>query len=686
MGPPPRAVFAAFAVLLALVLLTLGSPPPTTAQSPAILGPYIDAPIRPASSARGLRARPQRAFLTPAESPRPVRRSAAPPALTLPRARAGEPAQSQRALGSNLPPPFISFEGLGLAAGGGYFPPDPNGDVGPNHYVQAVNIAIGVFDKTGALVSTSTFDDLFDGTGTPCDNNNRGDPIALYDGLADRWLVSDMAWSPGYTAPSYECIAVSKTADPVLGGWWLYALRTGETVLDDYPKLGVWSDGYYLSSNMMTPFSYIFTGVRVWALPREPMLRGLPITPISFDLPCSREPCAFSLLPSTLRGALPPSGAPDFFASIDQPDQLHLWKFHADWANPGASTFTGPVNLTVTPFVMPCDAANLLACVPTRSGERLDALGDRLMMPLQYRNLGGIESLWVNHTIAGSSAPNTPTWIRWYEIRNPNAAPSIHQEGNWQPDSNYRWMGSLAVNRLGDMALGYSVAGSTLNPAIRYAGRLGTDPLGTLGQGETSLVEGTGAQSGDRNRWGDYSAMMVDPVDDCTFWYTNEYYTTIGLNWQTRIGAFRSPNCAAPSPPVPTETPAAKPTQVVRCEDAYEPDDTPALAHALTTPQLHNFSSPADQDWVFFSVKSNWVYHIRAAPPANYPTEPHLALYVNGNEVAANDHYFGNSAEIWWWNTLGDQTAYVRVTELQGRADCGNSQYTLSVEGMKDKP
>jgi hypothetical protein len=227
-------------------------------------------------------------------------------------------------------------------------------------------------------------------------------------------------------------------------------------------------------------------------------------------------------------------------------------------------------------------------------------------------------------------------------------------------------------------------------PAIRYAGRRASDPLNTLTLGETSLIDGTGSQNGGFARWGDYSAMTIDPVDDCTFWYTNEYYAVTGNMWRTRIGSFTFPGCSIP-PPSPSPLPGAPslPTATPkppRCEDYYEPDDAPWLAHSITAPELHNFSAPGDEDWVKFMALANWVYHIKAASPSNFPTEPHLELYVNGNLVASNDHYFGNVAEIWWWNNLGDATAYVRVTEMQGRSECGNSQYTLSVEGFREKP
>jgi hypothetical protein len=188
------------------------------------------------------------------------------------------------------------------------------------------------------------------------------------------------------------------------------------------------------------------------------------------------------------------------------------------------------------------------------SSETLDTLGDRLMTWLQYRNINGVQSLWVSRTVVAGSS----TGVRWMEVRNMSATPSVYQQGTYAPDSNYRWMPSLAVDKAGNMAIGYSVSSSSMYPAIRYAGRLVTDTLGTLGQTETTLIAGTGAQNyNNYQRWGDYSSMSVDPVDDCTFWYTTEYYETTGGNWQTRIGSFQYPSCSSTTP---TSTPTATTT------------------------------------------------------------------------------------------------------------------------------
>jgi hypothetical protein len=466
--------------------------------------------------------------------------------------------------GPNMPSPMQNFAGLDKFNWGAGYPPDTNGDVGPNDYVQAVNTSIGIFSKTGNPLATFTFDALFAsaGTGTPCDTNNNGDPVALYDAQANRFIVADFAWTNIDDGPYYECIAASKTGDPVSGGWWLYAVRADDDAhpwLNDYPKLGVWSDGIYMSANMFDCVNGCgagtnFAGVRVWALNRDDLYSGAALRVVRFDA----GPGYFTLLPSNLRATATPvqtlsapfkvylpaillqcADGPNYFVSNDQIlFALDVFKFHVDWCNPSASTFTGPTLVGQDTYSEP-------SSVPESSGApNLDSLGSRLMMQNQYRNINGNESLWIAHT-----ADNAPTGIRWYQVNvtGGTVATTPVQQGTYSPDANYRWMPSLAVDRLGNMAVGYSVSSSTQHPDIRYAGRLAGDPLGTLGQGETTVIVGKGSQTscfaGTCSRWGDYSAMTVDPVDDCTFWYTTEYYVADGGDWQTRIASFRFPAC-----------------------------------------------------------------------------------------------------------------------------------------------
>ncbi len=536
-------------------------------QSSEVVGPIIGTPVSPASFDGDVRDLPQikpdKPIIRPElKAPWELGNEAGAPRDFVDRA-----AQKSHAP-AVMPTPSQNFAGLDFSSVGAGWPPDTNGDVGPSHYIQTVNIGIGIYNKTGTQLAAFTFDTFWSnqgGTGsTPCDGNHNGDPVVLYDPISGRWILTDFAWVNTQDGPYYECIAVSKTADPVSGGWWLYALdagaRVGDDWLDDYPKLGIWSDGIYMGMNMFDCLnadcsSASYTGARVWALNRDDMTSGAALRTVMFDLGASYG----SVFPANLRGALPPANTPAFFgsvAAVDPPatsNTFNLWEFDVDWVTLANSTFTGPTALAVTTFSTP------FGTVPQQSpGEVLDDLSGRLMAQLQYRNIGGTESIWANHTVSSGGVLG----VRWYEIRNPNNAPTVFQQGTYQPDSNYRWMGSLAVDQNGNMAVGYSVSSSSMFPAIRYAGRLMTDTLGTLGQGEGTLLAGTGAQSGGSNRWGDYSAMTVDPVDDCTFWYTTEYYVSTGNNWQTRIGSFKFPSCASGPTPTPTttNTPGPSPT------------------------------------------------------------------------------------------------------------------------------
>ena len=475
----------------------------------------------------------------------------------LPSQTSGDPALQTAPATSTASPTPSSFAGLDFAGSGAGWPPDPNGDVGPNNYVQAVNTSIGIWTKGNTTPqATMTFDSLFSQapTGTPCDNSNQGDPVALYDPFGDRWIVSDFAWNDANysTGPFYQCMAVSKTSDPVAGGWYFYAwkIENGAS-LPDYPKLGVWPDGIYMSANVFASSgSGSFQNAQVWAFDRNQMEAGnAGAQAVTFSLPRTINGVTiFSLLPSNARAVTgaPPAGAPNYFASIYGSYNIRTWKFHVDWTTPANSTFTGPTNTAIATFnVGPSN-------VPELGGNNIDTLSYRLMMQNQYTNIGGRESLWLTHTVGSASHV---AQVRWYELPvTGGAIGSVRQQATWSPDSLNRFMPSLAVDKNGDMAIGYSVSNASMYPAIRYSGRLAGDSLNQLTQAEQTIVQGNGFQcctfsDGSTNtRWGDYSAMSIDP-DGCTFWYTGEYYdahptTLLGDNWQTRIASFQLPGCS----------------------------------------------------------------------------------------------------------------------------------------------
>ena len=431
------------------------------------------------------------------------------------------------------------------------YPPDPNGDVGPNHYVQMVNVHFAIYSKTGTLLyGPAAANTLWAGFGGTCETSNDGDPIVLYDKIADRWILSQFV----ATSPYGECIAVSTGPDPT-GSYYRYFFQFSTSVFYDYPKLGIWPDGYYLSANR---FTATFQGASAIALNRSAMLTGAAAAFQQFNTSITYG----VLLPSSLDGStLPPAGSPNYFVEVGA-TSLHLWKFHVDWLTPGNSTFTGPTTLPVAAYNELCPTTS--SCIPQPStGVGLDGLGDRLMQRLAYRNLVGYESLVVTHAVNAVSS-GTRAGVRWYEIRDPNGAVSIYQQGTYSPDTTNRWLGSAAMDKLGDIAMGYSVSSSAVYPSIRYTGRLVSDPLGTMTEAETILIAGTGSQTGTASRWGDYANMAVDPVDDCTFWFTSEYLTTTGTApWKTRIGSFRFSNCTAGQPTAtftPTSTSTATPT------------------------------------------------------------------------------------------------------------------------------
>jgi hypothetical protein len=428
-----------------------------------------------------------------------------------------------------------SFDGIGIPNYGvNAAPPDTNGAVGLTQYVQWVNEAFGVFDKaTGTrLFGPANGNTLWQGFGGPCETRNDGDPIVQYDKAANRWIMTQFA-VPGGAAGFHQCVAVSQTADAT-GAYFRY--QFDYTAFNDYPKVGVWPDAYYVTYNM---FTSTFQGARVCALDRAKMLAGQAATQQCVQLSTSFG----GLLPADLDGATaPPAGAPNYVVNFGS-NSLNVWKFHVDWAAPANTTFTGPTNLPVAAFTRACNGG---ACIP-QSGttQSLDSLADRLMYRLAYRNFGDHQSLVVNHSVnVGTNKKNTRSGVRWYELRISAAGvPSVFQQGTFSPDSAFRWMGSAAMDKVGNIGMGYSVSSSTLFPSIKFTGRSASDPLGTL-QDEISLHSGNGSQLRSLNRWGDYSSLSVDPVDDCTLWYTTEYLQQSGtFNWSTRIGKIKFGNC-----------------------------------------------------------------------------------------------------------------------------------------------
>jgi carboxypeptidase family protein len=445
------------------------------------------------------------------------------------------------AVAAAMPAAIRNFDGIGFpGVSCNCAPPDTNGEVGATQYVQIVNEGYQVFNKsTGASVLGPVgITTIWSGFGGVCETAGDGDPVVLYDQIAGRWLVSQFA---GAGTPTDECIAISTTSDAT-GAYYRYGFHLGSNFFD-YPHLAVWPDGYYMSDNVFNAAGTAYLGPQPFVFDRAKMLVGQPAT---FQTRAALGSSIDPILPADLDGSTPPpANAPETFVRYPGFGTYQTYHYQVNWATPASSTWTTFASPAAAGFSQVCGGG---ACVP-QSGttSTLDTLGDRLMFRLAYRNFGDHESVVGNYTVASGGVSG----IRWFELRGVTAGPeTVFQESTYQPDTTWRWMGSAAMNHNGDIAIGFSASSSAIHPEIRYAGRLAGDALNTLGQGETTLFSGAGSQVATSSRWGDYSDLTIDPVDDCTFWFTTEYYsTTTSFNWRTRIGSFILPGCGTPPPP-----------------------------------------------------------------------------------------------------------------------------------------
>jgi hypothetical protein len=432
-----------------------------------------------------------------------------------------------------IPSTTVNFRGIGA---NGSAPPDNDGAAGTTQYVELVNQEYAVFNKTGGVVQAArNTNTLWSGFGGDCETHNDGDGTILWDSMAQRWFIQQFTIDT--TLNMYnDCIAISTSADAT-GTWNRYSFAYLN--FPDYPKTGVWPDAYYASFNLFDSTGTVGLGTEVCAWDRNAMLNGTAATQQCFMATSSGE---HTLLPATLDGTTqPPAGEPEWYVGLSPNggSALGYYRFHVDWTTPLNSTLSAETDLPVNAFSQACGGGT---CIPQyRTSQRLDSLGDRLMFRLAYRNFGDHEAMVVTHSVTAG----TSVGARWYELRPSGGNLTVYQQGTYAPDSKYRWMGSIAMDQSGDMALGYSVSSGSMRPGIRYTGRLSTDALGTMPQGEVTIITGAGSQSGQSlSRWGDYTEMTVDPTDDCTFWYVNQYQPSTGaFNWATRIGAFKFAQC-----------------------------------------------------------------------------------------------------------------------------------------------
>jgi hypothetical protein len=508
-------------------------------------------------------------------------RRAGAPAPTLPAERArrtpatgfaGDGArQAAPIVGAPSTFPIANFDGLSSqdnfdVYGGRVNPPDPVGDVGPLHYVEMVNLLFAVYNKTGTrLLGPVPIGDLWAGFAIPDCTDPSGDPIVLYDQLADRWILTQFTTRglDDPTLPFYNCVAVSTTGDPT-GSYHRYAFTTGFN-FPDYPKYGVWTNTYTITTREFGPTTEY--GIGVYALEKAKMLQGLPARAASFFVdgndPQLLPLVGDGLLPADIDGTrLPPDGRAiplvgtqdDDFGYGATRDALNVWNLRVRWTTQGSASMTFARQLPVAEFdsAFPC-GPDSRDCLPqpgiNNPAQFLDILSSRQRPTwrLAYRNFGTYESLVTNQSV--EAAPSV-AGVRWYELRRTDAGYRLHQQGTYAPaDGINRWMGSIAQDKRGNMGLGYSVVnGTNVFPGIRFTGRFKGDPLGKMTLHEGVIRPGTGVQTSTNSRWGDYTSMNVDPVDDCTLWYVNEYYSAAGqasspVGWQTRIASFKMPGC-----------------------------------------------------------------------------------------------------------------------------------------------
>jgi hypothetical protein len=448
------------------------------------------------------------------------------------------------------PAPLASFEGMGNADfGANVVPPDPAGAVGRTHYVQFLNSSnggtVGIYLKsTGVRASQFFYRTLFSSlpTGTACDGVGHSDPQVSYDSANDRFILMDITT----VAPFQFCIAVSKTGDPVTGGFFLYtvAANVGNAGLPDYEKMGIWPDGLYWGSQG----GGVAGGAEAWAADISKMEAGQPTSVLvgsMGSISVQGIETVFRPAASTynVRSGTPPAGTPNYFMTMFDGATLRVYKFHADFVTPANSTFTGPTNVS--------SSWTITGATLTSTVDPLDTLREHTIQAPVYTNIGGVESLWGQHAVGNPSAPSIAVPRFWQIVVTGGAVSSIpRQDIEWRPDNNIdRFMTGVGVDQNGDMLLEYDATSSSLNPGIRYTGQLFNAAPNTISLTESTLVNGGGGFSATCpstcTRWGDYSNVSLDPVDGCTLWFTSEYMQATGLNWSTRIGAVALPGCAS---------------------------------------------------------------------------------------------------------------------------------------------
>jgi len=645
-----------------------------------------------------------------------------------------------------MPPPIIEFPGVARTdtiIDNDTIIPDTTGAAGYAHYMQAVNKSIAIYRKDGTVIDMTDFNTFWTDA-TPdqyaCDGESgfhHGQPYLMYDQLAGRWVVVDVAYDPALidTGPYYLCVAVSNSLMAPMtpgayfngGFWYYYAIRvyhSNEDFYPDMPKLGMWPDGYYMSidlydvnnnGNYWSP-----RGVKVYAINRADVTTG--VTDFVYkDFYLTEGKGYEHLVPSNLLGNPPAAGTPNYFAAIDT-GKFYIWEFDIDWSNLDYSTFgttrdgkplepnveldTGINDWPTGPIVPQPVVANT---------QRVEIHGDRLMSPVQYRILDGVPSLWATHTI--EDPENEGRYgLRWYEIQGLEDSANFTQKGFYGPDDSYRWLGSLATDRVGNMALGFSISSDTIFPAIKYAGRLRNEPAGELLHYENWLTlasppipylgsQEDGNITPNDGPWGRQSQMSIDPMDECVFWYTNMYYETTGMDWSTRIGWFSFPECRG-----------GETTRISLHTENYQGNDNSGLDRYVyemyqvavsATGRYVAFSSDAtnlvDDDTnthrdVFLrdrDTDNDGVYDEPGAVTTSRISMAYDETQTNADSWEVSISYNGNyivyssdASNIVTADTNGarDVFLYNRITEATSRVSMANGSTTLAGNNTSDQP
>ncbi|MCX6286158.1 MAG: T9SS type A sorting domain-containing protein [Bacteroidetes bacterium] len=584
---------------------------------------------------------------------------------------------------SNADSLLLSFDGNANTQG--VAPPDVDGDVGPNHYFQVVNLHYSIYDKAGnKVLGPLTNSSMF---GSLPNNSNDGDAVVLYDEVESRWIFTQFSLPHYPNGPFFEMIAVSQTSDP-LGSWNRYEFQF--TNMPDYPKLSVWQDGIYFTSNNFTAGSGGQAGTGAACFDKAAMYAGTTAQMVYFSLPASNE--AWAILPSDCDGAYPPAGTPAFFAWLKS-GHIRIYGFHVDWTTPSNSTYSQLVTIPVTTY------NGSVPDIPQKGTTyKLDPIPGRLMFRLPFRKFNDHWAMVCNSTINVSGHAG----IRWWELRNDGTDPTawtIYQESTYSPDDNGRWMGSIAIDSLNNIALGYSISSSTMYPSVYYTGRQASDPLNEMSITETSIIDGGGSQTtlvGGRPRWGDYSSMSADPVTPGKFWYTQEYYKTSNSswNWASRIGTFSIGNALmATVSAVPALLCAGDSTQL----DAQATGGSGTYTYSWTSNPpgfISSLQNPVDHP----AVTTTYLVDVNdgastVSGSANVTVQPAAAAIAGNDTTYCNYvpvftvHGNGVGYDQSLWSTLGDgyfDSPTNMVTQYHPMTDDKNNgvQLVLTVHAM----